>query len=305
MVDTSTPYGQAAAVLPTVWQSVAEAISEDVKQRAEEFRLRCGQPLSILLDGEEHLLSGPHISEDDLRAVLGKGSGYSVHSVYDQLCSGFLTLRGGHRIGICGEAVTKSGTVCGVRTISSLSIRIARSVETAGESVLETILDQGGRPESTLILAPPGAGKTTLLRDLIRRISDGIGVRACRVGLADQRREVSALWEGQAQLDVGRQTDIMTDCSKAEAAQILVRGMNPQIIAMDEITAEEDLEALLWAAGCGVTVLASAHGEGVESLMRRPLYRSLSESQVFSKLVTITQQGGKRTFHTERWRTCV
>lgn len=298
-------YRQAASVLPETLERAAESLPIQEQSLAEEFRLRCGHSLSVLVQGEEVPVPGTEISQEALRTVLGRGSGYSLHSVYDQLCSGFLTIRGGHRIGVCGEAIMKDGRLRGVGTITSMSIRIARPVTRAGASVLETVLDESGRMQSTLILAPPGAGKTTLLRDLIRRISDGIGTKACRVGVADERREISALWEGQAQFDVGMRTDIMADCPKATAVQILVRGMNPQIIAMDEVTAEEDIDALLWAAGCGVTLLATAHGESRESILLRPLYQKLFYANVFSKLVVIEQQGGERRFRTEDLPPCV
>ena len=295
----TSPYLQAASVLPPPLRAAAEGVPAEIQLLAEEFRLRAGQPLSILARGEERELSGAFVSQEDLRTVLGQGSRYSAHTVFEQLCSGFLTLQGGHRIGLCGDAIMKGSAVHGIRTISSLAIRVARPVPEVGASVLDTLLGEDGALEDTLILAPPGAGKTTLLRDLVRRVSDGIGVGPHRVGLADERREVSALWEGTAQLDVGKRTDIMADCPKAAAAQILVRGMNPQVLAMDEITAEEDLEALLWASGCGVTLLATAHGQDRSSLTRRPLYRKLLDEKVFRKAVMIRQQEGRRTFRVE------
>ena len=120
-----------------------------------------------------------------------------------------------------------------------------------------------------------------------------------RVGLADEKRELSAMWEGKPQFDIGPRTDVMVDCPKAAAAEILVRGMNPQVLAMDEITAEEDLNALLWSVGCGVRLLAAAHGDSILSLRRRPLYRELLELKLFQRVVILRQQGGKRTCHVE------
>lgn len=304
MNEAIKAYRQAASVLPEALRLAAESVPEQGQKDAEEFRLRCGRPMSVLVRGEEVVLHNTRVSQEELRTVLGKGSGYSVHSVYEQLCGGFLTLQGGHRIGICGEASVKAGEIRGVRTVSSVSVRIAKAVESAGDSLLKTIVDNRGRVGNTLLLAPPGAGKTTLLRDLIRRISGGIGVKACRVGVADERREIAALWDGEAQFDLGARTDVMSDCSKAKAVHILVKGMNPQVIAMDEITAEEDLEALLWAAGCGVTLLATAHGESRESLSLRPLYRKLLDANVFAKLVVIERQEGTRRFYTEDLLPC-
>lgn len=294
-----SPYLQAASVLPPALRTLAEQVPGKEQARIEEFRLRAGQPLSVLSGNREQSLGQAAVTQENLRDVLGQGSRYSAHTVHEQLCAGFLPIQGGHRIGLCGEAIVKDGALYGFRTISSLSIRIAKPVTEAAAAVTETLCSEAGTLTDTLILAPPGAGKTTLLRDLVRRVSDGIGVSPCRVGLADERREVSALWNGQAQFDVGRRTDIMADCPKGTAVQILVRGMNPQVIAMDEITADEDLDALLWAAGCGVTLLATAHGRDLASLRQRPLYRKLLDAKVFRRAVVLEQCGSRRTFHTE------
>ena len=261
----------------------------------EEYRLRMGYPMFVVAGGREILLDGQAVTEEDLRSVMGQASGYSAHSVQQQISSGYLTIRGGHRIGLCGEAVMKQGAICAFRRLSSVSVRIARQVDTAGAEVTPKILDENGIVTDTLILAPPGGGKTTLLRDVIRRISDGIAAQPLRVGLADERRELSAMWEGRPQFDIGTHTDVITDCPKADAVQLLVRGMNPQVLAMDEITAEEDLSALTWAAGCGVRLLATAHGEDLDSLRRRPIYQTLLRLKLFRRVIVLRAQGESRT----------
>lgn len=161
------------------------------------------------------------------------------------------------------------------------------------------VLCDGGRFASTLILAPPGMGKTTLLRDLIRALSSGEGCPPHRVSLADERGEVAALYRGVPQLDVGPGTDVMEGCPKAMALMLLLRGMGPQVLAADEITAPEDVKALLTAAGCGVSLLATAHGESREDLRRRPLYRPLLEEGIFRRLVLIDGQGDARRYRVE------
>ncbi len=155
----------------------------------------------------------------------------------------------------------------------------------------------GGKVRSTLILSPPGRGKTTLLRDLIRCISDGEGVPPLRVGVADERRELAALWEGVPQLDVGGRTDVMDGCPKAEGLLMLLRGMNPQVLAADEVTAPADVAAMETAAGCGTALLATAHAGGLEDLGRRPLYRRLMELGIFQRIVEIdVDAAGARTY---------
>lgn len=299
MDNRTEPYIQAAAVLPQNIRSTACLLDAERQSRAEEFRLRVGQSLRVVIDGREVPLNGPEITGADLRFVLGQASQYSAHMVQQQLSAGYLTVKGGHRIGLCGEAVIKDCKVYTIHSISSMSIRIARQIEGVGAPVIPQITDEEGSMLDTLILSPPGGGKTTLLRDIVRRISGGIGVPQQRVGLADERRELSAMWEGRPQLDVGKCTDIMVDCPKGAAAQILVRGMNPQVLAMDEITAEEDLNALFWAAGCGVRLLATAHGESLLSLRRRPLYRKLLDLKLFQRVVILRQHDGKRSCRVE------
>ena len=182
-----------------------------------------------------------------------------------------------------------------LRSLSSVSIRIARQRPGAALPLLSGLME-GGRLCSTLIAAPPGMGKTTLLRDLVRCISDGDGTPPLRVGLADERGEVAALYGGVPQLRVGQRTDVIEGCPKAQGAMLLLRAMNPQVLAMDEITAPEDVGALLTAAGCGAALLATAHGEGDE-LTRRPLYRTMLEERIFQRVVSIqrTEQGRSYT----------
>lgn len=282
---------QAADVLPPVFRESAGAY---MKENLEEFRLRVGKPMAVVVGDTERMTDSPRVREEDLRTILERASRASAHTVLEQVLSGYVTIRGGHRIGICGEAVMKNGQVHALRRLTSVAIRIARPVPGAAQMVIPRITEQGVLCD-TLILAPPGVGKTTLLREIVRCVSDGIGLQAQRVGVADERREISALWEGQAQFDLGRQTDVMADCPKAAAMEILLRGMNPQILAADEITSQRDTEAMLWAAGCGATLLATAHGTGLDDLERRPLYRRLLELKLFRRVVLIRNHCGIRS----------
>lgn len=296
--DRAAPYIQAARVLPASIRQAALRLDAAGQEQAEELRLRRDRPPTVVIGCEELELNCPPVEEDELRSVVERASQSSIHRVIEQMRAGFLTIQGGHRIGLCGEAVMKAGEICAIRTMSSLSIRIARAVDGLGSRVLPELMEEG-RLCSTLLLAPPGAGKTTLLRELVRRISSGEGIQPLRVGLADERREVSALWEGRAQFDVGARTDIMSDCPKALGLEALLRGMNPQVLAADEITAAADVDAMAWAAGCGVTLLATAHGKELDDLSRRPLYRGLMELGVFRRVVVLENRGGERRARVE------
>ena len=281
-------FEQAAAVLPPELRQQALALPAQERERAEELRLRCGWPMAAVFPEGEVPLGERKIVTQDLELLLEIASRASVRE-------GYLTIEGGHRLGLCGTAVLENGQMRNLRSLSSVSIRIARQHPGAALPLLSGLME-GGRLCSTLIAAPPGMGKTTLLRDLVRCISDGDGTPPLRVGLADERGEVAALYGGVPQLRVGRRTDVIEGCPKAQGAMLLLRAMNPQVLAMDEITAPEDVAALLTAAGCGAVLLATAHGEGDE-LTRRPLYRTMLEERIFQRVVSIqrTEQGRSYT----------
>lgn len=296
-MDKREPWEQAAGALPQSLRNALGKIGGRLSE-AEEFRLRRGFPISVLLPEGEVEAGGPAVTEEHLRQTLENATQASAHTVLDKVRRGFVTLRGGHRIGLCGTAVCREGEIVTLRELSSLSIRVARQIR--GQAVpLLPELTEGGRFVSTLILAPPGAGKTTLLRDLIRALSDGDGIAPHRVGVADERGEIAALWRGEPQLDVGRHTDVMDGCPKSEGLSILLRGMNPQVLAADEITDREDAGAMIQAAGCGVELIATAHGGGAGDLRRRPVYRELLSAGVFRRLVVIQRAGPARRIRVE------
>lgn len=292
-------YEQAARVLPVRLRQEALSLPPAQRGQAEELRLRCGQPLTTLLPEGERPLGREPVGTRELEQLLELASRASVHTVLDQLRRGYLTVEGGHRVGLCGTAVLRGGELVNLRSLSSASVRIAHESLGAAQPVWDKLAGPHGALESTLILAPPGAGKTTLLRDLVRMASDGVHGPPRRVGLADERGEVAALWNGRPQLSVGRHTDVVEGCPKAQALMMLLRAMNPQILACDEITAPEDVHALETAAGCGVALLATAHGRDREDLSRRPLYRALMETGLFRYLVYIRVQGGQRRYEAE------
>ena len=173
-------------------------------------------------------------------------------------------------------------------------IRIGREQKGIGEEVAEQLM-KSGRFENTLILSPPGGGKTTLLRDLVRCLSDN----GQRIGLIDERGEVAVTYQGQPQMDVGKRTDVLDGCPKALGIPMVLRAMNPQIIAVDEITMRSDLQAMQMAAGCGVGLLATIHAADVSELLEKPLYRTLMEERVFSLAVCIRREDGQRSYTVE------
>ncbi|MDR1693178.1 MAG: stage III sporulation protein AB [Oscillospiraceae bacterium] len=285
-------FEQAIKALPPGIRSAAMELPETVRAHAEEIRLRAGQAVTVVSETSREL--SVSASARDLQQTLENVSQGSLHTVLDNLRHGFLPLPGGHRMGLCGTAVMKDGQVTLFRELSSLCIRVARERKGIAEKLMPQLLVRG-QLAHTLILSPPGVGKTTLLRDLIRVVSNG---NAClppaRVSAADERGELAASIGGTPQLDVGRNTDVMTGVPKADAAVMLLRGMSPQVLAMDEITAPEDTGVIASCLGCGVTVLSTAHAAGIQDMIIRPVYRGLLG--YFERVVVISGTGASRKY---------
>ena len=258
-------------------------------REAEELRLRCGRKPSIITGGKEKEISDVVLTENDILHVIELATGASLHSSAVSLARGFINYKG-LRIGICGQAIYSNDKVLGFRKYFSLSIRIPHQLDVIPNEVTQGILCE---LSSTLVVAPPGVGKTTALRELVRICSD----KGIRVSLVDERGELSG---AGFEYKLGRCTDVMTDVPKAEAAIMLLRSMNPEIIAMDEISSAEDIAAVNEISGCGVAVFATAHGKNREDMLRRDVYRKMLSHGLFDKFLIISAKNGKREYTLER-----
>lgn len=283
-------FAAAAALLPAELREALMALPSGTRRRCEELRLRRGRPGTVLAAGVERPFSARPVTEDTLRAVLEAATRSSFHAAAEQLRQGYLTAAGGVRVGVCGTAVPGPDGLEGLRAFSSLAVRVPREVRGCADGIWDRLT--AGGFSSALILSPPGAGKTTLLRELIRRLSEC----GLRVGVADERGEIAGCADGEPGFDVGPCADVITGAPKAAAAGMLLRAMNPQILAMDEITDPADGRALLRAVGCGVELLATIHGESLETVRRRPVGRVLLDAGAFRRYVLVENDGGVRRY---------
>ncbi len=248
------------------------------KEEAQELRLRLDAPPELVLTRGSQWLGGQTRGED-LHFVVNAASRYSPWSA-ETAAQGFLTAPGGHRVGLCGQAVIRNGHMEGIREVSSLCIRIARDFPGIGTAAAR---EQG----SILILGPPGWGKTTLLRDLVRQLS-----QREHVAVVDEREEVFPRG-----ISRGGRLDVLSGCPKAEGILMTLRAMGPSCIAVDEITLESDCQALIRAAYCGVRLIATAHGASPEDLRSRGVYRPLVAEGIFQKALVLRRD---KTYTVER-----
>ena len=298
-LDRIYRYEQACEFLPHRLKSLALSLPDKQKERVEELRLRVMHPLTVLT-GEGELNAAPDgiaslVKAEDLEQMLGAVTEYSRYACIETLRQGFLPLRGGFRLGVCGSAVVREGEVNNLKDISSLALRIVCEHIGLGSDIAPRLFDENGRFMSTLLLSPPGGGKTTLLRECVRRLSD----QGLRISLMDERGEIAVVQNRMPQFDVGANTDIMTGGQKAACCMMLLRAMRPDVLAFDEISAPEDIEAMRIAAGCGVALLATAHAQSVGALRCRTLYRALLDEHIFRRAVCITRSGGARFYTLE------
>lgn len=260
-----------------------------LKLPIEEIRLRTGRIPMAFIDGEERSLSDTPLEQHDIMRVLEKATGASLHTAMPALCGGYISFKG-IRIGVCGTAVVKNGAVSGFRCFSSVNIRIPAEFTGDIDGILPEI--NAGGFSNTLIISPPGGGKTTVLREIIRRLSES----GRRISVIDERCELSATDGTEPGFDLGAHSDVMLGMKKNPGALMMLRGMNPEIIAMDEITEIEDIMAIREVSGCGVGILATAHAASAEAMKKRELYRQLLDEHIFEYAVEIDGTGRERRY---------
>jgi len=282
-----------AEIRPYIAERLAIALDRldaAVWQDARELRLRAGREARLVGAGGRDRMLGPVVTTEDLEHCLEHLTGHSRYAWEEELAQGFLTIPGGHRVGIAGSWSAPGPDLRAVRHVAGLNYRIARAV-TGPAALLAPRLSAGDRPLATLLVGAPGCGKTTLLRDLVRAASDGLyGWRGHQVSLVDERSEIAACHAGLPAHDVGARTDVLDGMPKTLGMRMALRALGPEVLATDEIGGEDDALAVLDCAYAGVTVLATAHAASLDELRRRPSIALLMREGVFRRQVLLGSQ---------------
>lgn len=285
-------------VLSVRLRRIIEEISVDF-DRLQEIRIRVGSPLMVVYDGVEYFveengsLTGRRshsykISRGEVKETMEFVSNYSLYAFEEELRQGFITIQGGHRVGVAGKVILEGERIKNIRHISFINIRLAHQVIGCADPVLPCILGEESIYH-TLIISPPRCGKTTLLRDLIRQLSNGNQrKKGFNVGVVDERSELAACYQGTPQNDLGVRTDVLDCCPKREGMLMLVRSMSPHIIAVDEIGFREDIEAMEYVMSCGVKLLATVHGRSLEEISQKPVLGRMIREKRFQRYILLS-----------------
>lgn len=288
-------------------RSILNKVSAQDYENIQEIRIRVNRPLMVTANGDYMLNTGGGLVRDksetylvrlsDIQHTVELMSENSLYAYQDELRNGFLTLMGGHRVGIVGKVVAEKNEVKTLKDISGLNIRIARQVTGCADRIISFIIN-GGSIYHTLIISPPNCGKTTILRDIIRQISDGFpehGFNGVKVGLVDERSEIAACYRGIPQNDIGISTDVLDSCPKPQGITMLVRSMSPQVIATDELGTKKDIEAVEEALNAGVKIITTAHAKDIGELANKPVIGELYRQGLFERIVILGNSNGPGT----------
>ena len=272
----------------------------------QEIRLRVNVPAAVWIDNREWFIDteGRLVNRwpqegvcrpEELDAILKHLCQYSVYAFADEIRQGFLTIQGGHRIGLSGQVILEEeNKIRNLKYIRYLNIRIAHEIKGVADRILPYLYDEQGQAFNTLLISPPGCGKTTMLRDIIRHLSNGtVYGKGMNVSVVDERSEIAGSYLGIAQNDVGIRTDVLDGCPKQEGMMLLIRAMSPQVLAVDELGNEGDIRALQVASGCGCKLLATIHGTSLEEVRSKKYMCNIIADRRFERYLVLTRKNGR------------
>ncbi len=271
-------------------ERILRLLSEYLKSgRLQEIRIRTEKPLIIINETGEHVLNYT-VSREDVKYILQRISNYSLYACEEDIRQGFITIKGGHRVGLAGECVMENGKIKTIKNIASLNIRICKEIKGCSKEIMKSIYSDK-KIYNTMIISPPKCGKTTILRDIARVLSE----KGKKVSIIDERSEVAACYQGIPQMDVGIRTDVLDNCLKSEGMIMAIRSLSPEVIICDEIGTDKDIEALYMAYNSGVNIIVTIHGESIEDLFNRKVFSEVINNNILRRVVILGTSKGVGT----------
>lgn len=255
----------------------------------QEIRLKIGKPCIIYAEKGEVILDYI-VKREDVKFLLQRISNFSLYAFEEDIKQGFITIKGGHRVGIAGECVMENGKIKTIRNISSMNIRICREIIGCSNNIIKYI-NEGKIIRNTLIISPPKCGKTTILRDVARSISDF----GRKVTIVDERSEVASCYLGVPQMNVGIRTDVLDNCLKSEGMIMAIRSLSPEVIICDEIGSNKDIDALIMAFNSGVNIVCTLHGFSIDDFFKRNVFKELIDNSVLERIIVLSSKKGVGT----------
>ncbi|PKG25689.1 stage III sporulation protein AA [Niallia nealsonii] len=271
-------------------------IPPNQREGIEEIRIRIDRPLEVCINGKPIFFPST-ITREDADHLLNKISQYSVYTMEEELKRGYITIVGGHRVGLAGKVVLESSKVKAISEVASFNIRIAKEKIGIAESFIP-FLHKQNRWFHTMIIGPPQTGKTTLLRDIARYISNGdkkYKKTPSKVGIVDERSEIAGSIHGVPQMTFGPRVDVLDACPKAEGMMMMIRSMSPDVLIVDEVGRKEDGEAILEAVNAGVQLIMTTHGRTLEEIKNRPVLKPIIEMGIFDRFIELNRKNGPGT----------
>ncbi|MFZ7120631.1 MAG: stage III sporulation protein AA [Eubacteriaceae bacterium] len=288
-------------------KNILSQVDENLLLQIDEIRLRAGKPLMLCKSKEDFMIDRKGnitsdlkeayiVKENEIYNSLQLLSQYSLYSIEEELSKGYITLKGGHRVGICGKVVLEKGYIKTIKYVNGLNYRIMREVLGCGTKLMKIIRNNRGEVYHSLIVGPPKSGKTTILRDLVRQLSIGDDInKGLNIGVVDERSEIAGCYKGVPQNDIGIRTDVLDCCPKAQGIINMIRSMSPDVIVTDEIGSKEDLLSIHEALNAGIKIITTVHGASMEEILNRPYVCQMVKEKLFKKIIFLNNTLGPGT----------